>query len=169
MMFTIIRAPSPYNVILGRSGLKALQAVPSTIHAMMKFPTPRGIATLVTRSVVVSECRKLEDKQASPDEETEPKEDRSPEEIMPGEFVYRRNEASRVEDQGKLGPKWEGPYRVTEAYQNGSYKLYTMDDQEVPRKWHAINLRKYGGEGNFPSLILQVIKRKHEWRLAPSN
>ncbi|GKA47622.1 hypothetical protein Tco_0740505 [Tanacetum coccineum] len=30
--------------------------------------------------------------------------------FRPGEFVYRRNEASRVEDQGKLGPKWEGPY-----------------------------------------------------------
>ncbi|GJU88697.1 hypothetical protein Tco_1301120 [Tanacetum coccineum] len=45
----------------------------------------------------------------------------------------KRNEASRVEDQGKLGPKWEGPYRVTEAYQNGSYKLQTMGGKEVPR------------------------------------
>ncbi|GJV58510.1 reverse transcriptase domain-containing protein [Tanacetum coccineum] len=43
--------------------------------------------------------------------------------FRPGEFVYRRNKASRVEDQGKLGPKWEGPYRVTEAFENGSYKL----------------------------------------------
>ncbi|GJY46327.1 reverse transcriptase domain-containing protein [Tanacetum coccineum] len=31
------------------------------------------------------------------------------------EYVYRRNEASRVEDLGKLGPKWEGPYLVIEA------------------------------------------------------
>nr|GEV13180.1 reverse transcriptase domain-containing protein [Tanacetum cinerariifolium] len=58
------------------------------------------------------------------------------------EFVFRRNKASRVEDQGKLGPKWEGPYRVTEAYQDGSYKLQTMEDKEVPRTWHAIHLRK---------------------------
>ncbi|GJV26937.1 reverse transcriptase domain-containing protein [Tanacetum coccineum] len=43
--------------------------------------------------------------------------------FKPGEFVFQKNEASRVEDQGKLGPKWEGPYRVAEAYQNGSYKL----------------------------------------------
>jgi hypothetical protein len=57
-------------------------------------------------------------------------------------FVYRRNEASRVEDQGKLGPNWEGPYRVTEAYQHGTYKLRTLDDIEVPRTWHAINLKK---------------------------
>ncbi|GJW08703.1 reverse transcriptase domain-containing protein [Tanacetum coccineum] len=57
-------------------------------------------------------------------------------------YLFRRNKASRVEDQGKLGPKWEGPYRVTEAYQNGSYKLQTMGGKEVPRTWHAINLRK---------------------------
>nr|GEY45438.1 hypothetical protein [Tanacetum cinerariifolium] len=36
----------------------------------------------------------------------------------------------RVEDQGKLGPEWEGPYRVAKAYQNGSYKLQTIEDKE---------------------------------------
>ncbi|GJZ18130.1 reverse transcriptase domain-containing protein [Tanacetum coccineum] len=44
------------------------------------------------------------------------------------DFVYRRNEASQVENQGKLGPNWEGPYRVVEAYENSSYKLCTMND-----------------------------------------
>nr|GEV47149.1 reverse transcriptase domain-containing protein [Tanacetum cinerariifolium] len=34
----------------------------------------------------------------------------------PGEFVFKKNEASRVEDQGKLGPTWEGPYRVMKTY-----------------------------------------------------
>ncbi|GJR18282.1 hypothetical protein Tco_0966809 [Tanacetum coccineum] len=63
MKFTVIRAPSPYNVILGRTGLRALRAIPSTIHSMLKFPTPRGIATLVTRSVIISECERLEKKQ----------------------------------------------------------------------------------------------------------
>nr|GEV58873.1 reverse transcriptase domain-containing protein [Tanacetum cinerariifolium] len=57
-----------------------------------------------------------------------------------GDFVYRRNEASRVENQGKLGPNWEGLYRVIEAYDNGSYKLCNMNDREVSRTWHAINL-----------------------------
>nr|GEW36010.1 reverse transcriptase domain-containing protein [Tanacetum cinerariifolium] len=42
-----------------------------------------------------------------------------------------------VENQGKLGPNWEGPYRVTEAYDNGSYKLAIMNDQDVPCTWHA--------------------------------
>nr|GEW69949.1 reverse transcriptase domain-containing protein [Tanacetum cinerariifolium] len=32
-----------------------------------------------------------------------------------GDFVYRSNEASHAEDEGKLRPKWEGPYEVTEA------------------------------------------------------
>nr|GEV49879.1 putative ribonuclease H-like domain-containing protein [Tanacetum cinerariifolium] len=65
-----------------------------------------------------------------------------PEGFRLGEFVFRRNEASRIEDQGKLGPKWEGPYRVIKAYDNGSHKLQTLEDKEVPRTWHAINLRK---------------------------
>lgn len=56
-----------------------------------------------------------------------------PEAFKVGDFVYRKNEASRVEDQGKLGPNWEGPYRITEAYQHDTYKLQTMDDVEVPR------------------------------------
>ncbi|PWA81600.1 kirola [Artemisia annua] len=43
-------------------GIKELRAIPSTIHAMMKFPTPGGVATLVTRSIIISECRKLEEK-----------------------------------------------------------------------------------------------------------
>ncbi|GJW23187.1 reverse transcriptase domain-containing protein [Tanacetum coccineum] len=71
MKFTVIRAPSPYNVILGRTGLRALRAIPSTIHAMMKFPTPRGIATLVTKSVIISECRRLEKRQVSEEKKKE--------------------------------------------------------------------------------------------------
>ncbi|GJV30779.1 reverse transcriptase domain-containing protein [Tanacetum coccineum] len=71
MKFTVIRVPSPYNVILGRTGLRALRDIPSTIHAMMKFPTPRGIITLVTRSVIISECRRLEKRQVIEEEKNE--------------------------------------------------------------------------------------------------
>nr|GFA27914.1 reverse transcriptase domain-containing protein [Tanacetum cinerariifolium] len=42
MKFIVVRAPSPYNIILGRPGLKTLRAILSTIHLMMKFPTPKG-------------------------------------------------------------------------------------------------------------------------------
>ncbi|GJW63016.1 reverse transcriptase domain-containing protein [Tanacetum coccineum] len=68
MKFTVTRAPSPYNVILGRTSLRALRAIPSTIHSMMKFPTSRGIATLVTKSVIISEYRRLEKKQVIEEE-----------------------------------------------------------------------------------------------------
>ncbi|GKC22903.1 reverse transcriptase domain-containing protein [Tanacetum coccineum] len=53
--------------------------------------------------------------------------------FKPGDLVYRSNEASRVEDTGKLGPKWEGPYEVTEAHGKGSYKLKDRNGKEVPR------------------------------------
>ncbi|GJV52579.1 hypothetical protein Tco_1448320 [Tanacetum coccineum] len=51
--------------------LRALRAIPSTIRTMMKFPTPRGIATLVTRSVIISECRRLEKRQVIEEEKKE--------------------------------------------------------------------------------------------------
>ncbi|GKG01437.1 hypothetical protein Tco_0306142, partial [Tanacetum coccineum] len=40
-----------------------------------------------------------------------------------GDLVYQNNNASHAKDSGKLGPKWEGPYEVTEALGNGAYKL----------------------------------------------
>ncbi|GJT37096.1 hypothetical protein Tco_0936961 [Tanacetum coccineum] len=52
-----LRQPPP------RSGLITLRAIPLTIHSMMKFPTPKGITTLVTQSVIISECQRLEKKQ----------------------------------------------------------------------------------------------------------
>ncbi|PWA77078.1 hypothetical protein CTI12_AA228470 [Artemisia annua] len=63
MKFSVIRSASPYNIILGRSVLRELRAIPSTLYAMMKFPTPRGIATLVTRAATILECRKREEEQ----------------------------------------------------------------------------------------------------------
>ncbi|GKE20164.1 reverse transcriptase domain-containing protein [Tanacetum coccineum] len=39
--------------------------------------------------------------------------------FKPGDLVYRNNDASRVEDTGKLGPKWEGPYEVTHYKKKG--------------------------------------------------
>jgi hypothetical protein len=62
--------------------------------------------------------------------------------FRPGDLVLRHNEASRQESQGKLGPKWEGPYQVAEAHEKGSYKLRTMDGRAVPRHWNAMQLKK---------------------------
>ncbi|GKF86348.1 reverse transcriptase domain-containing protein [Tanacetum coccineum] len=35
--------------------------------------------------------------------------------FKPGDMVYRSNEASHAKDEGKLGPKWEGPYEVLKS------------------------------------------------------
>nr|GEV62521.1 hypothetical protein [Tanacetum cinerariifolium] len=53
--------------------------------------------------------------------------------FRPGDFVYRSNNASHVVDGGKLGPKWEGPYEVTEAFGDGSYKLRSANETVLPR------------------------------------
>nr|GEY37677.1 reverse transcriptase domain-containing protein [Tanacetum cinerariifolium] len=37
--------------------------------------------------------------------------------------IYQSNKASHVEDGGKLEPKCEGPYKVTEALGKGAYRL----------------------------------------------
>ncbi|GJR20686.1 hypothetical protein Tco_0969213 [Tanacetum coccineum] len=59
-----------------------------------------------------------------------------------GDFVYRSNEASHAMDGGKLGPKWEGPYEVTEALGDGAYKLRSMDGAVLPQTWNIANLKK---------------------------
>ncbi|GKA62175.1 reverse transcriptase domain-containing protein [Tanacetum coccineum] len=50
-----------------------------------------------------------------------------------GDLVYRNNDASRAEDTGKLGPKWEGPYEVTKELGKGAYKLRDSDRKQLPR------------------------------------
>ncbi|GJW88823.1 reverse transcriptase domain-containing protein [Tanacetum coccineum] len=59
-----------------------------------------------------------------------------------GDLVYRNNDASRTEDTGKLGPKWEGPYEVTEALGKGAHKLRDRDGKQLPRTWNVSNLKK---------------------------
>nr|GEY05338.1 reverse transcriptase domain-containing protein [Tanacetum cinerariifolium] len=51
----------------------------------------------------------------------------------PGDFVYRSNDASHAIASGKLGPKWEGPYEVTEALGNRAYKPRSTDRTVLPR------------------------------------
>ncbi|GJU83049.1 hypothetical protein Tco_1285414 [Tanacetum coccineum] len=57
-------------------------------------------------------------------------------------LVYQNNEASRAKDGGKLGPKWEGPYEVTETLGKGAYKLRDRNGNILPRTWNVCNLKK---------------------------
>ncbi|GJY64814.1 reverse transcriptase domain-containing protein [Tanacetum coccineum] len=62
--------------------------------------------------------------------------------FKPGDLVYRSNEASHAKESGKLSPKWEGPYEVTEALGNGAYKLRARNGKLLPRTWNVRNLKK---------------------------
>ncbi|GJR31834.1 hypothetical protein Tco_1108066 [Tanacetum coccineum] len=48
-----------------------------------------------------------------------------------GDMIYRNNDASHAKDEGKLGPKWEGPYEVTESLGKGAYKLKDRNGNEL--------------------------------------
>nr|GEW90377.1 reverse transcriptase domain-containing protein [Tanacetum cinerariifolium] len=62
--------------------------------------------------------------------------------FRPGDFVYCSNDASHAIAGGKLGPKWEGPYEVTEALGNEAYKLRSTDGTVLPRTWNVSNLKR---------------------------
>ncbi|KAK3032618.1 hypothetical protein RJ639_036578 [Escallonia herrerae] len=60
--FVVVKVPSAYNAILGRPALNRLQAVVSTYHLKMKFPTEHGIGEVkgdqtTARQCYVTSCR----------------------------------------------------------------------------------------------------------------
>ncbi|GJV92772.1 hypothetical protein Tco_1540585 [Tanacetum coccineum] len=56
MNFVVMRSSSSYNGIIGRPGVRKIQAVPSTAQEMLKFPVPGGILTLRSSSIIPLEC-----------------------------------------------------------------------------------------------------------------
>nr|GFB81286.1 reverse transcriptase domain-containing protein [Tanacetum cinerariifolium] len=68
MNFMIVKSLSPYNSIIGRPGLKAIQAVPSTVHGMLKFPTKEGIVTIRSSLLIPAECASVDTSSVTPGE-----------------------------------------------------------------------------------------------------
>ncbi|GJR52655.1 hypothetical protein Tco_1403176 [Tanacetum coccineum] len=56
MNFMIVRSISPYNGIIGRPGIREIQAVPSTAHGMLKFLVDGGIVTIRSTILIPAEC-----------------------------------------------------------------------------------------------------------------
>ncbi|GJZ59455.1 hypothetical protein Tco_0615271 [Tanacetum coccineum] len=56
MNFLIVRSSSPYNNIIGRPGIKEIQAVSSTAHEMLKFLVDGGIVTICSAILAPTEC-----------------------------------------------------------------------------------------------------------------
>ncbi|GJV45224.1 hypothetical protein Tco_1429760 [Tanacetum coccineum] len=56
MNFMIVRSLSPYNGIIERPEIQEIQAVSSTAHGMLKFPTNGGIVTIRSTILIPAEC-----------------------------------------------------------------------------------------------------------------
>ena len=57
----------------------------------------------------------------------------------PGDLVLKRVFPSLPH----LGPKWEGPFVIQRKLEKGTFKLTTVDGEEVPRAWNAQHLMRY--------------------------
>nr|GEV17271.1 reverse transcriptase domain-containing protein [Tanacetum cinerariifolium] len=68
MNFMIMKSLSPYNDIIGRPGLKAIQAIPSTVYGMLKFPTEEGIVTILSSLLIPAECASVDTSSVAPEE-----------------------------------------------------------------------------------------------------
>ena len=67
-----------------------------------------------------------------------------PRQFIPGELVLRKvMDHKRVPGEGKLGPNWEGPYKITAVVGNGAYYLEDLNGKAIPRPWNIANLKKY--------------------------
>ena len=44
--FIVVGSFSPFTTILGKSWIHTMEAVPSTLHVKVKFPTKQGIAVV---------------------------------------------------------------------------------------------------------------------------
>ncbi|GKD25041.1 reverse transcriptase domain-containing protein [Tanacetum coccineum] len=56
MDFMSVRSILPYNGIIGRPGIREIQAMPSTAYRMLKFPADGGIVTIRSTILIHSEC-----------------------------------------------------------------------------------------------------------------
>uniref|UniRef100_A0A2N9HTB0 Uncharacterized protein n=1 Tax=Fagus sylvatica TaxID=28930 RepID=A0A2N9HTB0_FAGSY len=67
-----------------------------------------------------------------------------PRQLSIGDLVLRKvTLATRNPSEGKLGPNWEGPYKVIEVRRPGTYHLEDMNGRRLPHPWNAEHLRKY--------------------------
>ena len=61
-----------------------------------------------------------------------------------GDLVLRKvMGAVRDPTHGKLGPNWEGPYRIMSWQRKGTYHLEVLDERKLHHSWNAEHLRKY--------------------------
>ncbi|GFZ06814.1 hypothetical protein Acr_18g0009840 [Actinidia rufa] len=64
--------------------------------------------------------------------------------FLPGDLVLRRVTLSTKEpNAGKLGPTWEGPYKVIKVSRPGTYWLEDPNGKALLHPWNTEHLKKY--------------------------
>ena len=65
-----------------------------------------------------------------------------------GDWVLRKvTQATKDLSRGKLGPNWEGPYKVIQYYRRGTYHLEDRHGKKLPHPWNAEHLMNYYPRG----------------------
>jgi hypothetical protein len=65
-------------------------------------------------------------------------------ELAVGDLVLKKVIGSRRDaTNGKLGPNWEGPYKITSVVGTGAFRLEGPNNTPVKRLWNICNLKKY--------------------------
>ncbi|GAV63505.1 hypothetical protein CFOL_v3_07023 [Cephalotus follicularis] len=59
MTFLVVDTPSPYKGIIGQPSLNLMEAIVSTRHLLMKFPTRFGLGEAIRDQQVVRQCYKI--------------------------------------------------------------------------------------------------------------
>ncbi|XP_075674975.1 uncharacterized protein LOC142644201 [Castanea sativa] len=61
-----------------------------------------------------------------------------------GDLVLRKVlGAAKDASQGKLGPNWEGLYRIISWHRKGTYYLETLNEKKLSQPWNMEHLKKY--------------------------
>ena len=64
--------------------------------------------------------------------------------LAPGDLALRKVlDTAKNPTWEKLGPNWEGPYRITSVAGIGAYFLENLDEHVMPRPWNVNNLKMY--------------------------
>ena len=64
--------------------------------------------------------------------------------LAPGDFILKKVLGTAKNPAWeKLGPNWEGPYRITSMVGIGAYYPENLDENVVPCPWNVNNLRMY--------------------------
>ena len=61
-----------------------------------------------------------------------------------GDLILKKvSLATKNPAHGKLGPNWEGPYRIINCKRQGSYYLEALDVRKLVHPWNVEHLRRY--------------------------